>query len=129
MQVACLGNQALNYLTTGVAPRRMGNAHPNIVPHQDFHCRRRHHSHRRQRRSVPQVLRGGRASRVGGRCPASPPIARVAHRAELIPLIRQVTVFHTTANGSVRWNRPVCPAGPINDLAQVFADPQVQHRG
>ncbi|WP_372876324.1 CaiB/BaiF CoA transferase family protein, partial [Pseudomonas sp.] len=36
VQVACLANQAMNYLTTGVAPRRLGNAHPNIVPYQDF---------------------------------------------------------------------------------------------
>ena len=36
VQVACLGNQALNYLVSGTAPRRMGNAHPNIVPYQDF---------------------------------------------------------------------------------------------
>ena len=36
VQVACLANQAMNYLATGVAPQRMGNAHPNIVPYQDF---------------------------------------------------------------------------------------------
>ncbi|MGC3194699.1 CoA transferase, partial [Pseudomonas aeruginosa] len=36
VQVACLANQTLNYLTTGVPPRRLGNAHPNIVPYQDF---------------------------------------------------------------------------------------------
>src|SRR3546814_1323111 len=36
VQVACLANQAMNYLTTGNAPRRLGNAHPNIVPYQDF---------------------------------------------------------------------------------------------
>ncbi|MDG6403617.1 CaiB/BaiF CoA-transferase family protein, partial [Pseudomonas quasicaspiana] len=36
VQVACLANQALNYLTTGIAPTRLGNAHPNIVPYQDF---------------------------------------------------------------------------------------------
>ncbi|MER8124575.1 CoA transferase, partial [Acinetobacter baumannii] len=36
VQVACLANQAMNYLTTGVPPRRLGNAHPNIVPYQNF---------------------------------------------------------------------------------------------
>ena len=36
VQVACLANQAMNYLTTGVAPQRLGNAHPNIVPYLDF---------------------------------------------------------------------------------------------
>ncbi|HCA65750.1 MAG TPA: CoA transferase, partial [Pseudomonas sp.] len=55
--------------------------------------------------------------------------ARVAHRAELIPLIRQVTVFRTTAEWVSALEQAGVPCGPINDLAQVFADPQVQHRG
>jgi crotonobetainyl-CoA:carnitine CoA-transferase CaiB-like acyl-CoA transferase len=36
VQIACLANQAMNYLVSGTAPKRMGNAHPNIVPYQDF---------------------------------------------------------------------------------------------
>lgn len=36
VQIACLANQAMNYLYTGVSPERMGNAHPNVVPYQDF---------------------------------------------------------------------------------------------
>ena len=55
--------------------------------------------------------------------------ARVAHRAELIPLIRQVTVFRTTAEWVSALEQAGVPCGPINDLAQVFADPQVQARG
>ncbi|HAQ25118.1 MAG TPA: CoA transferase, partial [Pseudomonas sp.] len=55
--------------------------------------------------------------------------ARVAHRAELIPLIRQATVFRTTAEWLAALERAGVPCGPVNDLAQVFADPQVRHRG
>ncbi|WP_147465837.1 CoA transferase, partial [Pseudomonas syringae] len=54
---------------------------------------------------------------------------RVAHRAELIPLIRQVTVFKTTAQWVSELEAAGVPCGPVNDLAQVFADPHVVARG
>ncbi len=54
---------------------------------------------------------------------------RVAHRAELIPLIRQVTVFKTTAQWVGLLEQAGVPCGPINDLAQMFQDPQVLARG
>ena len=55
--------------------------------------------------------------------------ARVANRAELIPLIRQATVFKTTAEWLSQLEQVGVPCGPINDLAQVFSDPQVKARG
>lgn len=55
--------------------------------------------------------------------------ARVAHRAELIPLLRQATVFKTTAEWVTLLEAAGVPCGPINDLAQVFNDPQVKARG
>ena len=130
VQVACLGNQALNYLTTGVAPKRMGNAHPNIVPYQDFPTA--------DGDIILTVGNDGQFRKfceVAGRAEwADDPRfasnrARVAHRTELIPLIRQVTVFRTTAEWVSALEQAGVPCGPINDLAQVFADPQVQHRG
>ena len=61
--VGVLANQAMNYLASGVAPKRIGNAHPNIVPYQVFPVRRRPHHHRdRQRLAVRQARHGaGRA--------------------------------------------------------------------
>lgn len=53
----------------------------------------------------------------------------MANRAVLIPLIRQATVFKTTAEWVAQLEQVGVPCGPINDLAQVFADPQVQARG
>ncbi len=53
----------------------------------------------------------------------------MAHRAELIPLIRQVTVFKTTAQWVSGLEAAGVPCGPVNDLAQVFADPHVVARG
>ncbi|MNF72446.1 Formyl-coenzyme A transferase [compost metagenome] len=130
VQVACLANQAMNYLTTGHPPRRLGNAHPNIVPYQDFPTA-----------DGDFILTVGNDSQfrkfcevAGHREWADDPRfttnkARVAHRAELIPMIRQATVFKTTAEWVAALEEVGVPCGPINDLAAVFADPQVQARG
>lgn len=130
VQVACLANQAMNYLATGNAPKRLGNAHPNIVPYQDFPSA-----------DGDFILAVGNDGQFRKFCevaglPAladnprfSTNKARVAHRAELIPLLRQATVFRTTAEWVSLLEAAGVPCGPINDLAQVFADPQVQARG
>ncbi len=130
VQVACLANQAMNYLTTGVAPKRMGNAHPNIVPYQDFPTA--------DGDIILTIGNDGqfrKFAEVAGHAEwATDPRfasnkARVAHRKELVPMIRQVTVFRTTAEWVAVLEQAGVPCGPINDLAQVFADPQVQARG
>lgn len=130
VQVACLANQAMNYLTTGVSPKRLGNAHPNIVPYQDFPSA-----------DGNFILAVGNDGQFRKFCEvagianlADDPRfvtnkARVAHRAELIPLLRQATVFKTTAQWIELLEKAGVPCGPINDLQQVFADPQVQARG
>lgn len=130
VQVACLANQGLNYLTTGQSPRRMGNAHPNIVPYQDFPTA-----------DGDFILTVGNDAQFAKFCGvAGHPewaldgrfasnAARVAHRVELIPLIRQVTVFRTTAQWIADLEQAGVPCGAINNLEQVFADPQVQARG
>ncbi|WP_071871615.1 CaiB/BaiF CoA transferase family protein [Atopomonas hussainii] len=130
VQVACLANQALNYLTTGRAPQRLGNAHPNIVPYQSFPTA--------DGDFILTVGNDGqfrKFAQVAGKPEwADDPRfatnrARVEHRAELIPLIRQVTVFKTSAQWLSDLEAVGVPCGPINDLAQVFADPQVIARG
>ncbi len=130
VQVACLANQAMNYLTTGNPPKRLGNAHPNIVPYQDFPTA-----------DGDFILTVGNDSQFRKFCEVaghrewaddprfSSNKARVAHRAELIPMIRQATVFKTTAEWVSALEAVGVPCGPINDLAAVFADPQVQARG
>ncbi len=130
VQVACLANQAMNYLTTGNAPRRLGNAHPNIVPYQDFPTA-----------DGDFILTVGNDSQFRKFCEvagfrewADDPRfisnqARVANRAVLIPLIRQATVFKTTAQWIAELEQAGVPCGPINDLQQVFADEQVVARG
>ncbi|QBF24542.1 CoA transferase [Pseudomonas tructae] len=130
VQVACLANQAMNYLTTGTPPRRLGNAHPNIVPYQDFPTA--------DGDFILTVGNDGqfrKFAEVAGQpqWADDPRFAtnkqRVANRAELIPLIRQATVFKTTAQWVAQLEQVGVPCGPINDLAQMFADPQVKARG
>ena len=130
VQVACLANQAMNYLTTGVSPKRLGNAHPNIVPYQDFPTA-----------DGDFILTVGNDSqfRKFAEVAGQPGWAddprfvsnkqRVANRAVLVPLIRQATVFKTTAQWVEQLEAVGVPCGPINEMAQVFADPQVQARG
>lgn len=130
VQVACLANQAMNYLSTGVSPKRLGNAHPNIVPYQDFPSADGNFilavGNDGQFRKFCEVA--GIAQLADDPRFASNK-ARVAHRAELIPLLRQATVFKTTAQWIELLEKAGVPCGPINDLEQVFADPQVKARG
>lgn len=130
VQVACLANQAMNYLATGVSPRRLGNAHPNIVPYQDFPSADGNFilavGNDGQFRKFCEVA--GIANLADDPRYATNKV-RVANRAELIPLLRQATVFKTTAQWIELLEKAGVPCGPINDLQQVFADPQVKARG
>jgi len=130
VQIATLANQAANYLAGGVVPRRMGNAHPNIVPYQDFPTA-----------DGDMILAIGNDGQFAKFCAIAghPEWAtderfatnpqRVAHRATLIPLLRQATVMRTTQQWVQALEGAGVPCGPINRLDDVFADPQVQARG
>jgi len=130
VQVACLANQAANFLAGGVVPRRMGNAHPNIVPYQDFPTA-----------DGDMILAIGNDGQFAKFCAAAGHAEwagdarfatnpqRVANRAVLIPLIRQATVQRPTREWIGLLEKAGVPCGPINRLDEVFADPQVVSRG
>ena len=130
VQVACLANQAMNYLVSGNSPKRMGNAHPNIVPYQDFPT-----ADGDMILAIGNDAQFARFAAVAGHPEWSDDeryatnAARVRHRGELIPLLRQATVTGTTADWIARLEAAGVPCGPINDLAGVFADPQIVARG
>lgn len=132
VQVACLANQAMNHLYGDAAqpPRRLGNAHPNTVPYQDFPSADGH--------IILAIGNDGQFARfcqaVGQPEWALDPryatnAARVAHRAELVAQIHRLTVTRPSADWIALLERHEVPCGPINTVAQVFADPQVQARG
>jgi crotonobetainyl-CoA:carnitine CoA-transferase CaiB-like acyl-CoA transferase len=130
VQTSVLANQAMNYLASGKSPRRMGNAHPNIVPYQVFPVADGH--------VIVAVGNDGQFARfvsVLGR----PELAqderfrtnagRVGHRAELVPLLTEFTLKTTRDALLEALEKQGVPAGPINTVADVFADPQVIARG
>ncbi|HUG61285.1 MAG TPA: CaiB/BaiF CoA-transferase family protein [Methylomirabilota bacterium] len=127
--VAMLANQAMNQLA-GAPPRRLGNAHPNIVPYQVFETADGHvivavGNDGQYRRFCESVG----ASDLG----ADPAYAtngeRVRLRAELVPKLAPFVRAIRSADLLDRLERAGVPAGPINSVAAVFEDPQVIHRG
>lgn len=129
VQIACLANQATNYLVSGVIPRRIGNAHPNIVPYQDFPTADGHMiiavGNDSQFTSLCAAL--GRPEWAKDECFATNP-QRVKHREALIGKIREVTACRATEEWISVMETAGVPCGPINNLDPVFADPQVLSR-
>ena len=130
VQVATLANQALNFLTTGRNTRRWGNAHPNIVPYQAFATADGHvilavGNDAQFRRFCEVAGQPGMAADPRWRNNA----ARVADRENLTTLIARLFM----ARPSAFWLRELeavgVPCGPINELSEVFADPQARARG
>lgn len=129
-QVAMLANQNMNFLTTGRAPERRGNAHPNIVPYQAFATADGHvilavGNDAQFRRFC--ALAGCAGLADDSRFAANRD--RVAHRAALIPLLEPILRSRTTRAWIAALEAAGVPCGPINRLDEVFADPQVRHRG
>lgn len=129
-QIAVLGNQAMNYLVSGKTPHRLGNAHPNITPYEVFPVSDGH-----------VIIAVGNEAQFRRLCVAinRPDMAeapqyqtnmlRIQHRGELVPAITAATLRFDRATLLARLEEATVPGGPINTIADVFADPQVQHRG
>lgn len=127
--MAILANQAAAFLNTGKAPQRQGNSHPSIVPYQDFPTA-----------DGAMLLAIGNDGQFARFClaaghpewSADPRFLRntirVRHREVLIPMIEAVTRTRTTAQWVEQLGPLGVPCGPINDIAQAFADPQVAAR-
>ncbi len=129
-QVAMLANLGANYLVTKKAPRRAGNAHQNIVPYQVFEVADGH--------LILAVGNDGQFQRfcavAGCADLATDPrftvnANRVRNREVLVALLAPVLLSRPRASWLATLEAAKVPCGPINDLADVFADPQVQARG
>ena len=129
-QVAILGNQALNWMTSGITPQRMGNGHVNLAPYQSFATRDGAViiavGNDRQFARLCAIL--GRADLCADDRFATNP-ARVVHRAILIPILAEATASWASADLFARLEAAGVPAGPVNTIDQVFDDPQVAARG
>ena len=130
VQIAVLANQASSYLTSGAVPGRMGNAHPSVVPYQDFPTT-----------DGDMILAIGNDAQFARFCAVaghgewasderfSTNPQRVVNRTTLVPLIRQATILRTTVEWTVALGAAAVPCGPINRLDEVFADEHVRARG
>ena len=128
--VSAMANQALNYLSTGTPPGRTGNYHPNLTPYQVFDCADGH-----------IIIATGNDAQYQRLCTllglddmAEAPAFlrnsdRVANREEMIARLMAETRKQTCADLLAGCEARGIPAGPINDMAQVFEDPHVQARG
>ena len=125
-----LANQAMNFLATGISPTRLGNAHPNIAPYQTFAVSDGHF--------ILAIGNDGQFARFAGVVGAPEwasderfvsNAARVANRATLTELIAEKTTSWTRDGLLAALEAAGVPAGPINSVADVFADPQVIARG
>jgi crotonobetainyl-CoA:carnitine CoA-transferase CaiB-like acyl-CoA transferase len=126
-QVSVLANQALNYLVGGKVPKRLGNAHPNIVPYQTFETADGH-----------MIVAVGNDRQFADFCRIIGVVAdtkfaanrgRVEHRDELNPLLVPAMKKRTTADWVAAFEKDAVPCGPINSIDQVFDNEQVKARG
>ena len=129
-QVALLAYQNTNYFATGTPPTRIGNLHPNIVPYQPFRTA-----------DGNVIVACGNDNLYRKFCAAAgcsalaedPRFAtngkRVENRAELTRLLAEVFRQRSTREWVALLDGAGVPNGPINDIAQVFEEPQVKARG
>ena len=127
VQVAVLANQAMNHLIGGGVPHRLGNAHPNIAPYQTFAVADGHVivavGNDGQFRRLLALLGLAEDSRFATNAD------RVGNRAALNALLSPAIALRRRDEFLAALAGAGIPAGPINDVAQVFADPQVVARG
>jgi crotonobetainyl-CoA:carnitine CoA-transferase CaiB-like acyl-CoA transferase len=128
--VGTLTFQALNYLVSGEVPKRIGNAHPNLVPYQEFPVA-----------DGRVIIATGNDAQFVKLCGilGAPELAatpayednkgRLAHRAELVGKLTALTKQMKREELLDKLEAAGIPGGPINNLEQVFTDPQVVHRG
>jgi crotonobetainyl-CoA:carnitine CoA-transferase CaiB-like acyl-CoA transferase len=129
-QVAVLANQAMNYLASGAAPVRLGNAHPNIVPYQAFAGADGHFilavgnddQYRRLCELLGQPELGADPRFVSN-------AARVHNRDALVPALEACFQARNCVDWLADLEQRGIPCGPINSIDQVFQDPQVLERG
>ena len=129
-QVGWLANQAMNYLIGGKVPRRTGAQHPNLVPYQPFLTA-----------DGFVVIAVGNDGQFQRFCAAAgcPELAqdprfrtnpdRICNRKPLVEALEKITPSRSSAEWMQLLHDANVPCGPINTLAEVFADPQVRHRG
>ena len=130
VSVAMLANMNMNYLTSGQVPKRWGNAHPNVVPYQVFACGDGHIivavGNDGQYRKFCEVLG---VPMLGNDARFATNSDRIRNRGALIPLLETLVKKRTRDDWVNLLEAAGVPCGPINNIDQVFDNPQVKARG
>ena len=125
-----LANQAMNYLATGTAPTKMGNAHPNLAPYAVYDCADGWiiiaTGNDGQYRRLCDLLG---ISALGTTPEFATNADRIANRAALTEALTRATLQRSKADLLAACEEAGVPAGPINSIDEVFADPQIVARG
>ncbi|MFH0180715.1 CaiB/BaiF CoA transferase family protein [Streptomyces cacaoi] len=128
--LASLSHFAMNYLVSGEVPRRRGNGGYGGIPSQAFRCK-----------DEPLFLVAGNDKQFAGFCAAADRTdllqdarfattsARIAHREEILPVLESILRTRTRDEWLAVLDEHGVPAGPFNEMPEVFADPQIRHRG
>ncbi|MFN3953817.1 MAG: CaiB/BaiF CoA transferase family protein [Pararhodobacter sp.] len=128
--VAVMANQAMNYLVTGTPPGRTGNIHPNLAPYQVFECGDGHiiiaTGNDAQHQRLCRLLE---REDLAAHPDYSSNAERVRNREALAAALSEATRTFSKDDLLAQCEAQGVPAGPINSMAEVFADPQVRARG
>ncbi len=129
VQAAVLANQAMNYFTTGQAPGRLGNKHPNIVPYQSFATANGYII-----LAVGNDEQFARFCNLANNAELAEDVRfvtnkeRVRNRKVLIPIIEKIMKQRSSEEWLQQLDEEIIPCGPINSIDKVFANEQIQHR-
>lgn len=127
---AVLANQGLNYMVSGISPKRFGNRHPNLVPYETYQCSDGHiiiaTGNDRQFQSLCGVLN---IPDVAASEKFESNAARVANLEDMATVLNTATAAFARQDLIDQLTAAGVPAGPINSIEEAHADPQFLHRG
>ena len=127
---AVLANQGLNYMVSGISPKRFGNRHPNLVPYETYQCSDGHiiiaTGNDRQFQSLCGVLN---IPDVAASEKFESNAARVANLEDMATVLNTATAAFARRDLIDQLTAAGVPAGPINSIEEAHADPQFLHRG
>ena len=129
-QVAWLTYQAANFFATGEAPKRLGAAHPNLVPYQAFMCQDNKYLNLAvgSERIWERFCRGMEMPELRENPDYTTNVERAQNRSKIVPQLQEIFIKQPVAYWVEKLQAVSVPCGPINDLADVFSDPQLLSR-
>ncbi len=129
-QVAWLTYQAGNFFANGTAPKRLGAAHPNLVPYQAFMCQDNKYLNLAvgSERIWERFCEGMGMPELRENPDYKTNIERAQNRAEIVPYLQEIFIKQPVAHWVEKLQAVSVPCGPINNLEDVFSDPQLLSR-